>query len=200
LISDAGTPAVSDPGFPLIREAIGAGIPVVAVPGPSAALTALVAAGLPVDRFLFLGFLPRRSGERSRALEAIRTAPWTLILYEAPHRMTALLQDLQRVLGDRRIALARELTKRYEEIYRGTISDALAHLGTHPPRGEFTVVVGGAGEAAPGGANPEDARRTMRDLLSAGRSPQEAVAEVMRASGLPRREAYRLLLEARGKR
>jgi 16S rRNA (cytidine1402-2'-O)-methyltransferase len=191
---------VSDPGFPLIREAIGAGIPVVAVPGPSAALTALVAAGLPVDRFLFLGFLPRRSGERRRALEAIRTAPWTLILYEAPHRMTGLLQDLQRVLGDRRIALARELTKRYEEIYRGTISDALAHLGTHPPRGEFTVVVGGAGEAAPRGANPEDARRTMRDLLSAGRSPQEAVAEVMRASGVPRREAYRLLLEVRGKR
>jgi 16S rRNA (cytidine1402-2'-O)-methyltransferase len=200
LISDAGTPAVSDPGFPLIREAIGAGIPVVAVPGPSAALTALVAAGLPVDRFLFLGFLPRRSGERRRALEAIRTAPWSLILYEAPHRMTALLQDLQRVLGDRRIALARELTKRYEEIFRGTISEALAHLGTHPPRGEFTVVVEGAGEAAPGGANPEDARRTMRDLLSAGRSPQEAVAEVMRASGVPRREAYRLLLEARGKR
>ena len=200
LISDAGTPALSDPGFPLIREAIDAGILVVPVPGPSAALAALAVAGLPVDRVLFLGFLPRRSGERIRALEMIRTGPWTLILYEAPHRITALLQDLQRVLGDRRIALARELTKRYEEIFRGTIVDAMVHLRAHPPRGEFTVVVEGAGGAARVATNPEDARGTMRDLLSAGRSPQKAVAEVMRTSGLPRREAYRLLLEVRGKR
>jgi 16S rRNA (cytidine1402-2'-O)-methyltransferase len=200
LISDAGTPALSDPGFPLIREAIDAGIAVVAVPGPSAALAALAVAGLPVNRFLFLGFLPRRSGERIRVLEMLRPAPWTLVIYEAPHRVTALLQDLQRVLGDRRIALARELTKRYEEVFRGTVAQALGHLRSHPPRGEFTVVVEGAAGAAAAGANPDDARGTMRELLRAGRSPQDAVAEVMRASGLPRREVYRLLLEVQGKR
>jgi 16S rRNA (cytidine1402-2'-O)-methyltransferase len=200
LISDAGTPALSDPGFPLIRDAIDAGIPVVAVPGPSAALAALSAAGLPVDRFLFLGFLPRRSGERIRALESLRAAPWTLILYEAPHRVTALLQDLQRVLGDRRIALARELTKRFEEVFRGTIADALAHLRAHAPRGEFTVVVDGAAGPVPAAAKPEEVRATMLSLLRARRPPQEIVAEVMRVSGMPRREAYRLLLEVQGKR
>lgn len=200
LISDAGTPALSDPGFPLIREAIEAGIAVVAVPGPNAALAALAVAGLPVNRFLFLGFLPRRSGERIRVLEMLRPAPWTLVIYEAPHRVTALLQDLQRALGDRRLALARELTKRYEEVFRGTVAQALAHLRSHPPRGEFTVVVEGAAGAAAAGANSDDARGTMRELLRAGRSPQDAVAEVMRASGLPRREVYRLLLEVQGKR
>lgn len=200
LISDAGTPAVSDPGFPLIRAAIDSGIPVVPVPGPSAALAALVAAGLPVDRFLFLGFLPRRSAERSRTLDAIRAVPWTLIIYEAPHRVVALLEDLQRVLGNRRVALARELTKRYEEVFRGTIADALAHLRARPPRGEFTLVVEGTTGAGAAAAEPDDARAMMRALLRDGRSSRDAVAEVMRTSGLPRREAYRLLLEVQGKR
>lgn len=200
LISDAGTPALSDPGFPLIREAVASGITVVVVPGPNAALAALAVAGLPTDRFVFLGFLPRRSGERVRALEAVRLAPWTLVIYEAPHRVTAVLRDLRAVLGDRRVAVARELTKRFEEVFRGTISEALAHLDVHRPRGEFTLVVEGAlqaSRAAPGG---QDAGSRMRELLQAGRSPKDAVAEVMRASGLPRREAYRLLLEVQGKR
>lgn len=200
LISDAGTPALSDPGFPLIRAAIEAGIPVVPVPGASAALAALVASGLPVDRFLFLGFLPRRSAERGRALEAVRAAPWTLVIYEAPHRVVALLQDLQRVLGNRRVAVARELTKRYEEVVRGTIADALAHLRAHPPRGEFTVVVEGTTGAGAPVAGMDDARAMMRELVREGRSPRDAVAEVMRSCGLPRREAYRLLLEVRGTR
>jgi len=200
LISDAGTPALSDPGFPLIRGAIRAGIAVVAVPGPSAALAALAVAGLPTDRFVFLGFLPRRSGERVRALEAVRTLPWTLVIYEAPHRITAVLQDLLTVLGDRRLALARELTKRFEEVFRGTLSEALTHVTVHPPRGEFTLVVEGAAGASPAVPNPEEARSRMRELLRSGRSPKDAVAEVMRASGLARREAYRLLLEVQGKR
>ena len=200
LISDAGTPALSDPGFPLIRGAIRAGIAVVAVPGPSAALAALAVAGLPTDRFVFLGFLPRRSGERVRALEAVRTLPWTLVIYEAPHRITAVLQDLLTVLGDRRLALARELTKRFEEVFRGTLSEARTHVTVHPPRGEFTLVVEGAAGASPAVPNPEEARSRMRELLRSGRSPKDAVAEVMRASGLARREAYRLLLEVQGKR
>ena len=202
LISDAGTPAVSDPGFPLIREAIASGCTVVVVPGPNAALAALTVAGLPTDRFVFLGFLPRRSGERRRALEALRTVPWTLVIYEAPHRLTPVLRDLRAALGDRRLALARELTKRFEEVFRGTISEALTHFATQRPRGEFTLVVEGAPGAARVGASIEgrDARLTMRELLREGHSPKEAVAEVMRASGLPRREAYRLLLEVRGKR
>lgn len=202
LISDAGTPAVSDPGFPLIREAIASGCAVVVVPGPNAALAALTVAGLPTDRFVFLGFLPRRSGERRRALEALRTVPWTLVIYEAPHRLTPVLRDLRAALGDRRLALARELTKRFEEVFRGTIAEALTHFATQRPRGEFTLVVEGAPGAARVGASIEgrDARLTMRELLREGHSPKEAVAEVMRASGLPRREAYRLLLEVRGKR
>ena len=200
LISDAGTPALSDPGFPLIRDAIASGIAVVAVPGPSAALAALSVAGLPTDRFAFLGFLPRRSGGRVRALDAVRTLPWTLVIYEAPHRVTAVLQDLLAVLGDRRLALARELTKRFEEVFRGTLSEALTHLKAHPPRGEFTLVVEGAAGASPAAPNPEDARSRMRELLRSGRSPKDAVAEVMRNSGLARREAYRLLLEVQGKR
>lgn len=200
LISDAGTPALSDPGFPLIREALLAGITVVAVPGPSAALAALTVAGLPTDRFVFLGFLPRRSGERRRALDAVRVLPWTLVIYEAPLRVTAVLHDLLAVLGDRRLALARELTKRFEEVFRGTLSDALAHLKAHPPRGEFTLVVEGASRASPVAPHPGDPTALMRELLRGGRSPKEAVADVVRASGLARREVYRLLLEVQGKR
>jgi 16S rRNA (cytidine1402-2'-O)-methyltransferase len=202
LISDAGTPALSDPGFPLIREAIASDCTVIVVPGPNAALAALTVAGLPTDRFVFLGFLPRRSGERIRALEALRAVPWTVIVYEAPHRLTAVLRDLRAAFGDRRLALARELTKRFEEVFRGTISEALDHLETHRPGGEYTVVVEGASGGAPAGGSTDgrDARLRMRELLREGRSPKEAVAEVMRASGLPRREAYRLLLEVRGKR
>ena len=162
--------------------------------------TGLAVAGLPTDRFVFLGFLPRRSGERVRALEAVRTLPWTLVIYEAPHRITAVLQDLLTVLGDRRLALARELTKRFEEVFRGTLSEALTHVTVHPPRGEFTLVVEGAAGASPAVPNPEEARSRMRELLRSGRSPKDAVAEVMRASGLARREAYRLLLEVQGKR
>jgi len=200
LISDAGTPALSDPGFPLVREALLAGLSVVAVPGPSAALAALAVAGLPTDRFVFLGFLPRRSGERVRALGAVRMLPWTLVIFEAPHRIAAVLQDLLTVLGDRRVAVARELTKRFEEVFRGTLSQALAHLAAHPPRGEFTLVVEGAAGASPAVPNPEAARSRMRALLRSGRSPKDAVAEVMRTAGLARREAYRLLLEVQGKR
>jgi len=198
LVSDAGTPAISDPGYALIRAAAAAGLPVVPVPGASAALAALTASGLPTDRFVFLGFLPRRSGERRRALEAVRALPWTLVLFEAPHRITTVLQDAAAVLGNRRVALARELTKTFEEVFRGSVSEALAHLRERPPRGEYTIVVeGAAGEATEGKA---DAAQRMRALLDAGVTPTAAVQDVMRAAGIGRREAYELMLRARGKR
>lgn len=200
LISDAGTPTLSDPGAVLIRDAIAAGIDVVAVPGPSAALAALAVSGLPADRFVVLGFLPPRPGGRIRALEAVRALPWTLVFFEAPHRVAAVLRDLLAVLGDRRVALARELTKRFEEVFRGTLSEARAHLAVHPPRGEFTLVVEGAVGVEPVAPDLGDARARMRELLRSGRSPTDAVAEVMRASGLARRAAYHLLLEVQGKR
>lgn len=144
LVSDAGTPALSDPGHLLIREAAALGMPIVAVPGASAVTAALTVSGLPTDRFVFLGFLPRKPGARRRALEEVASVPWTLVLFESPHRITAVLQDLLAVLGDRRVAMARELTKRFEEVVRGTISEALSRLEVHPPRGEFTIVVEGA--------------------------------------------------------
>lgn len=149
LVSDAGTPAVSDPGFVLLREALAAGFTVVPIPGPSALLAALTVSGLPPDRFTFLGFLPKRSSRRRRALQEVAGQPATLILFEAPHRITTVLQDLLDVLGDRRVALARELTKKFEDVFRGTLSEALQHLRTHPPRGEFTIVVEGASEEHP---------------------------------------------------
>ena len=200
LVSDAGTPAVSDPGYPLVREAAAAGISVVSVPGPSAVMAALTVSGLPPDRFVFLGFLPRRLGERRRALEAAAALPWTLVFFEAPHRITAVLEDIEAVLGDRRVALARELTKKFEEVFRGTVADALGHLRAHTPRGEFTIVVEGTGETGKQKEGEADAGERMRALLDAGLPPAEAVQDVMRTAGLTRRQAYDLMLRARGKR
>lgn len=198
LVSDAGTPAVSDPGYTLIREAGAAGFPVVSIPGPSAVMAALTVSGLPPDRFVFVGFLPRKSGERRRALEEIATVPWTLVMFEAPHRITAVLQDVREVFGDRRIALARELTKKFEDVFRGTVSEAIEHVRVHPPRGEFTIVLEGAVEERKEGK--ADAPARMRALLAGGTAPTAAVADLMRTAGLSRREAYRLMLEIQGKR
>lgn len=200
VVSDAGTPGVSDPGYPLVREAAAAGISVVSVPGPSAVMAALTVSGLPPDRFVFLGFLPRRSGERRRALAAAAALPWTLVLFEAPHRITAVLEDIEAVFGDRRVALARELTKKFEEVFRGTVSGALGHLRAHAPRGEFTIVVEGTGETGMQKEGKADAAERMRALLDAGLPPAEAVQDVMRTAGLTRRQAYDLMLRARGKR
>lgn len=198
LVSDAGTPAVSDPGYTLIREAAAAGVPVVPVPGPSALMAALAVSGLPPDRFVFVGFLPRKSGERRRALEEVAGVPWTLVMFEAPHRIIAVLDDLREIFGDRRIALARELTKKFEEVFRGTVSEALNHLRVHAPRGEFTIVVEGAAKERKEGKANAPAR--MRALLAGGTAPTEAVADLVRTTGLSRREAYRLMLQIKGKR
>ncbi len=143
LVSDAGTPAINDPGYELVRAAIDAGIPVIPVPGPAAPIAALVASGLPTATWLYLGFLPARSTERKQVLETWRTVPATLICFEAPHRLLASLADMQAILGDRQVAVARELTKLHEAWVRGTLSEALRHWEKEAPRGEFTVVIDG---------------------------------------------------------
>jgi len=143
LVSDAGTPALNDPGYELVKAALQAGFPVSPIPGPSAPLAALVASGLPTDAFLYLGYLPRKAGERRALLRAIAALPYTLVFLETPHRLLAALEDLQAGLGDRPIAVARELTKLHEEIVRGSIGQALAHFSAQPPRGEITLVIEG---------------------------------------------------------
>ena len=144
VVSDAGSPGISDPAFTLVRAAVQAGVPVVPVPGPSSALCALEVSGLPTDRFAFEGFLPRKSGRRRARIEELRADPRTLIFFESPHRLQAALEDLLAVLGDRPASVSRELTKKFEETRRGSLRELLAWVEDHPPRGEFVLVVGGA--------------------------------------------------------
>jgi len=195
IVSDAGMPGISDPGYELIRAAIAAGLPVVPVPGPSAVLTALAVSGLPTDQFVYLGFLPRRPGDRRRALAEVAGERRTLVAFESPHRLVESLTDALAVLGDRRVALARELTKVFEEVRRGTVSELIRHLMAAPPRGEHTLVIEGA---PPSPAAPEEeVERRLAELTAAGVPAKEAVARVSLATGRPRREVYRLLLAGR---
>ena len=144
LVTDAGMPGISDPGFPLIRDALAAGHSVVPIPGPSAVLAALVASGLPMHAFCFYGFLPRTTAQRRRFFREHADAPSTLVVFESPHRVSAALADLVAELGaERPVAVGRELTKRFEEVFRGSAAEAAAHFKEHAPRGEFTLVVGG---------------------------------------------------------
>jgi len=196
LVSEAGMPAVSDPGVDLVAAAVAAGVTVVAVPGASAVVTALAVSGLPTRQFTYVGFLPRRRGERRRLLSSLASQSQTLVALESPHRLVASLVDLLAVLGDRRIAVCRELTKLHEEVFRGRISEALAHF--REPRGEFTLVIEGA--ASSEGAPPDETavRQELRRLHQQGLGARQAVDEVALRFGLPRRQAYRLWLEAKG--
>ncbi len=193
LVSEAGMPGLSDPGYELIRAAIEAGFPVVPIPGPVAAVTALVVSGLPTDSFLFAGFLPRRSSERQRALRELAAQRQTLVFYEAPHRLAECLADLETVLGDRPLAVARELTKLHEEIYRGTIQGAREHFAGEV-RGEVTLVVGGAAQTE-SDWDEERVRRALAERLDSGMDRKEATRRVAQESGWPRRQVYRLTLE-----
>jgi 16S rRNA (cytidine1402-2'-O)-methyltransferase len=194
LVSEAGTPGLSDPGYELVRAAVEAGFAVIAIPGPSAAVAALVVSGLPTDRFLFLGFLPRQAGARRRALSAVAALPYTLVLYEAPHRLLATLADALELLGDRPASVSRELTKLYEETWRGPISGALEHFGRQPVRGELTIVVAGATGGA-GRWSEVEVRRALAQELGRGASRKEASAVVSPGSGWSRRELYDLSLD-----
>jgi 16S rRNA (cytidine1402-2'-O)-methyltransferase len=189
LVTDAGTPSVSDPGYRLVRAAVDAGVRVTAVPGPSAVLTALAVSGLPVDRFCFEGFLPRRPGERRSRLAALAAEPRTLVLFEAPHRLADTLDAMAAAFGpDRAAAVCRELTKTYEEVRRGPL-DELATWAREGVRGEVTVVVAGA--PAPAVVDdPAELAARVAALEADGRPRKDAMAEVARASGVPRRVVY----------
>lgn len=187
LVSEAGVPTLSDPGRELVRRALETGIRVVPLPGPSALTAALSASGMPADAFTFLGFLPRRQGDRRKLLESVATSPQTVVIFEAPHRLRRALEDMLVVWGDRRITVCRELTKLYEEVFPGTISQALAYFTE--PRGEFTLVVeGGTGEKEVW--NESQARDHLALMKKEGIKAREAVAAVAKASGLPRRLVY----------
>jgi len=192
LVSEAGMPGISDPGYELIAEAGRRGVPVVPVPGASAAVTALAVSGLPTDRFTFAGFLPGRAAARRKALEELAGEPGTLVLYEAPHRVAATLDDILTVLGDRRIAVGRELTKLHEEVFRGTVSEAKRHFGA--PRGEFTLVIEGRGNRERPVVTADIGEQLQR-LKREGATAKEAVAAVAGATGLPRKELYKTWLK-----
>jgi 16S rRNA (cytidine1402-2'-O)-methyltransferase len=196
LVSEAGMPGISDPGYELVVAAIERGIVVVPVPGPSAAVAALAVSGLPTDQFTYLGFLPRRGAERRRVLAEVAAEPRTLVAYEAPHRVQETLDDIAAVLGDRRLAVARELTKLHEEIVRGTIQEVQRHFAANPPRGEFTLVIAGRPREQSSVA-PDEARQLLEAAKRAGHSGREAVAMVAAETGLSRREVYRLWLQLR---
>lgn len=192
LVSDAGMPGISDPGYALVRAAIGRGIRVVPVPGPSAPIAALAASGLPTDQFVYLGFLPRRSGDRRKLLASVRGEQRTMVTFEAPHRLIAALGDVLEVLGDRPLVVARELTKIHEEFARGTARAVLERFEAAPPRGEVTLVIAGAPAAG-----PVDLSTRLRELIDAGLSDRDVVATLAAETGAPRREVYRLLLGVR---
>jgi 16S rRNA (cytidine1402-2'-O)-methyltransferase len=196
LVSDAGTPSISDPGPDLIAEVRAAGLPVVPIPGPSAVATMLSAAGLPADRYLFLGFIPRKGRERARLLNRAAAEEWSIVFFEAPTRLLALLEDLIPLAGPGRTAVVgRELTKMHEEIRAGTLGELADYYSAVPPRGELTVVLEGTGEPAAEPDRTEDAVEQATSLLANGLSRREVAQRLTQSLGLPRNEAYKLVME-----
>ncbi len=194
LVSDAGMPGISDPGYELIAACIEAAVPVVPIPGPTAAITALCVSGLPTDRFVFEGFLPLKESSRQARLTTLRGEQRTMILYEAPHRLLRTLGDLLHTLGgDRPVALGRELTKRFEEYWYGTLKDALTHYEEQAPKGEFTLVVQGCEPAGP--LLSEDALKSeLQSLMESGLSRSAASRQLAKATGQPKKMIYQLSL------
>ncbi len=196
LVTDAGTPTISDPGAALVRGARAAGHEVTVVPGPSAVPAALSISGFPADRYIFLGFLPRRGRERRRLIQDAAESALTVVLFESAARLGALLDDLAACCGpERHVAVARELTKIHEELRDGTLEDIAGYYREHPPRGEVTVVLAGAPEARAAGGEPPVANveARARALLTAGMSRRDAASAVAREFGLARKEAYRMV-------
>jgi 16S rRNA (cytidine1402-2'-O)-methyltransferase len=194
LVSDAGMPGISDPGYELVKACVEAGISVVPIPGASAAITALSAAGLPTDRFVFEGFLPAKGQQRREYLEVLETETRTLIFYESPHRLRDTLQDLAEVWGsDRQIVLARELTKLYEEFWRGSIGEAIAHYQQREPQGEYTILVAGKPPSQTQ-LTEEQLKAELQQLISQGISRSQASRQLAKYTSLNRRQVYQLAL------
>lgn len=199
LVTDAGMPSVSDPGYRLVVAAVEHDVTVTAVPGPSAVLTALAVSGLPVDRFCFEGFLPRKAGERLRRLGGLAAEERTMVFFEAPHRTEAALAAMAEALGaDRPAAVCRELTKTHEEVRRGPLSELVA-WAAEGVRGEVTIVVQGASPTAEVAGDPDSLKAAVAELEAEGSTRKEAIADVARRAGVPRREVYNLVHRAEGR-
>jgi 16S rRNA (cytidine1402-2'-O)-methyltransferase len=205
LVSDAGTPAISDPGFELVSACIAAGFRVVPIPGPSAPIAALVASGLPTDQFVYLGFLPRKGPDRRVLLHSLAELPQTLVCFEAPHRIADALEDMLAILGDRRVVVVRDLTKLHEEFRRERLSQALAHFTMHRPRGEYTLVVEGRGLRARArargqvgapdeelGPSEAEVAARLRALREQGKSGSAAARRVARELGISKSIVYQI--------
>ena len=195
LTSDAGMPGLSDPGYRLVRACVDAGLPIEIVPGPSAAVSALVVSGLPPARFVFEGFLPRKAGDRARRIAELATEVRTLVFYVSPHKVEDTIADLRTGLGDRPAALVRELTKIHEEVRRRSLSELLEELDERPARGEIVLVVGGAVGAHRPRADASALAREARALMDAGVERREALVRVARSAGVPKRAVFDALLE-----
>ncbi|MEW9672662.1 16S rRNA (cytidine(1402)-2'-O)-methyltransferase [Ammoniphilus sp. 3BR4] len=197
LVSDAGMPAISDPGYELVREAVQCEVPVIAIPGPNAALSALIASGLPTDKFIFLGFLPRDKKPLREELNRVKVYPETLLFYEAPHRVLKMLKEVREVLGNRKVTLARELTKKYEEYTRGHLDEVIPYLeGLDQIRGEFTVVVEGnihgLGEETSEWWAELDSIAHVEGYIQQGLTSKEAIKRAAEDRKVPKREIYNL--------
>jgi 16S rRNA (cytidine1402-2'-O)-methyltransferase len=190
LVSDAGTPGLNDPGYELVQAALGAGHEIRAIPGAASSIVALICSGLPTDAFLYLGYVPRKASERSARLREVSNLPYTLIFLESPHRLEATLGDVLEILGDRQIAVARELTKIHEEVWRGTAGEAIEHFRN--PRGEFILIVTGKAARTDPRWSADKVRRAISKRLAAGQAPTALAAAVSEESGWKRREIYRL--------
>jgi len=198
VVSDAGNPGISDPAEKLVREVVVHGFDVVPVPGPSAFVAALTASGLPARRFRFEGYLPTREGPRRERLRSLRSEEATLLFYESPQRVRRLVEEVEELLGDRPVVLAREITKKFEEFFRGRASDARRHMDANRPRGEYVVVVGGAeGEEA---LPEERVIALVREEVGSGRSLRDAVRAAARVGRWKEQELYRLLREKDGRK
>jgi len=196
LVSDAGTPAINDPGYELVKAALAAGHPVSPIPGPSAPIAALAASGLPTNSFLYLGYLPRKSGDRRALLARVADLPHTLIFLETPHRLLDALDDLLSALGTgRQMAAARELTKLYEQIVRGTVSEVKAYFTENEPRGEFTLVVDGQRTTGNEQWSEEQLLAAIQKALRGDIPAKELATELAKQSGWPRREIYKKIME-----
>lgn len=192
LVSDAGTPGISDPGFELIREAIRRSVKIVVLPGANAVTTALVASGLPTDGYVYLGFLPRKNKALSEFLASVKNEHRTLIAYESPNRLIDSLEVIRETLGDRPVAVARELSKLYEEIYRGNISEAIAHFVAKEPRGEITLVIGGEPVEVHEKWDETRVRAALQERITAGESHKDAARAIAEQAGWNKRDVYNL--------
>jgi 16S rRNA (cytidine1402-2'-O)-methyltransferase len=193
LVSDAGTPAINDPGYELVKAALASGFDVKPVPGPSAPISALTVSGLPTDSFLYLGYLPHKKNERKKSLTEISAQPYTLIFLESPHRLLDSLADIQETLGNRQICIAREMTKMYEEYFRGSVSDGIKYFESKEPRGEFTLIIEGKKKEEREKWDEEKLLKAIKKELKKDKSAKEISVELAESSGWNKKEIYSLI-------